>query len=125
MPVPSVGAFVHKPSHTVPVSWWLAGAPHVVEVPDSPTVNVCVSFAAATVAGCKPGAVVHKSGAGSCWRGRPGWLTIAVTVVAARALSPSPFRSKMTVAIDWRWSCLRWACEVVSASAMQWLVALV
>lgn len=65
MPVPTVGAFDCKPSHTVPVSWWLADAPHVAKEPDSSTVNVCVSSAAATVADCKLVAAVRKSDAGS------------------------------------------------------------
>lgn len=102
MLVPSVGAFVHKPLHTVPVSWWLADEPHVVEVPDSPMVNVCVNFVAAKAFDCRLGAVVHKNDADSCWRASPGWqLTIVlVTAVEVRASLPSPFRSKMIDAID-------------------------
>lgn len=115
MQVQPVGAFVHKQSHTEPVSW-LADEPHVVEVPDLPTVNVCVSSAVTTIFGCKLDAVVHKSDADNCWRVSPGWIltVVLVTVGATRALLPSPFRNKkFDATVDWQWSCLRWVYEVV------------
>lgn len=73
MPARLADAFVHKPSHRVPVSWRLADEPHVVIASDSPTVDVYVSFVAATSVDCRPDAVERddKSDADSCWLACP------------------------------------------------------
>lgn len=72
MPARLVGAFVHKPSHTVPVSWRLVDEPHVVA--DSPTEDVYECFAAATSADCRLDAVERdgKNDADNCWLACPG-----------------------------------------------------
>lgn len=101
----SVGAFDRKPLRTVQ----LGHEPHAVSSIELP-VDV------ATVVGCKPDAVERgdRTDADSCSLEFPGgsdWLVSASA--AARASSPSPSRSTSSVeCAAWRWSCLRWACEV-------------
>lgn len=137
MPDRLVDAFVHKPWRMGPEDWRLADEPHGVIVSDLPVANVCASSAAATIVGCRLDVVERgdKSGADSCSLEYPGppatgfglkLIIVSVTVAAAARVSLRfPSRNKKFGATtELRWSCLRWVCAAVSASAMLLLAAL-